>query len=704
MPRVWGAGETMNRSAKRRLRTVALAVAVCLSTPVVADEVDLFELSLEQLSEFRLTTMSRKAQRVGDLAAAAYVVTGEEIMRSGVTSIPEALRMVPGIQVARISSNRWAISARGFSERFANKLLVLVDGRSIYTPLFSGVMWESQDLMLEDVERIEVIRGPGAALWGANAVNGVINIVTRSAADTQGTLVSTRAGTEERGAVAVRHGGELKDGGHYRVYGKVQARDASVLAQESEARDGQRDQRIGFRLDRPLSGGAAFTLSGDAYNARSGDEWELPQLAAAPYSYSRRMDQHDTGADLLGRVTWRTDDGAESALQAYLDQARTNFGWLSAARADFDVDFQQRRQFGRNDLIWGLGYHWTSDHFSENRPYVVSPASRTRDTFSAFIHEEFALSPERWRLIVGSKFEHDSYAGFNWQPNLRVLWTPTRSEAAWAAISRSVRSPARPEFQSSLDLFAGEVPGLPLSLPALARLNSVDAADFTAEKAISMEAGFRQSLGNDLSWDVALYLTRYSDVRSERTASVECPADVVLLPSPIPIGSIGGCPAGFIPNYLLVNSYINNAGRFSARGIEVSADWRVSDWWRLQGSWSHQRMSADPQSDALATSEAERYIGSTPRYQLSLRSSMNLAGKRQLDLWLRHVSRLRHGDIPAYTTLDARYAWQVRKGLELSLVGQNLLEDQHQEFKSSLPDMPYYRIERGVYARAEWRW
>ncbi|WP_159693265.1 TonB-dependent receptor plug domain-containing protein [Cognatazoarcus halotolerans] len=684
------------------LRAVLVAATLGCAFQAGAREVDLFELSLEELSEFRLTTMSRKTQRVGELAAAAYVVTGEEIMRSGATSIPEALRMVPGIQVARISSSRWAVTARGFNERFANKLLVLIDGRSIYTPLYSGVMWESQDVMPEDVERIEVIRGPGAALWGANAVNGVINIVTRKTSETQGDLVAVQAGTEETGSVALRHGGALDGGGHYRVYGKAQGRDASSLRDDAgAARDGQRDQRVGFRLDRPLSGGSMFTASGDAYNAHSGDEWELPILVA-PYVYTRRMDQHDSGANLLGRYSWSDPDGSDSVLQAYVDQARTNLDWIWAARTDLDLDFQRRIQSGRHDLIWGLGYHWTTDHFSDNPPYVVSPSSRTRDTFSAFIHDELTLVPDRWRLILGSKFEHDSYAGANWQPNVRVLWTPTTSESWWAAVSRSVRSPNRPELQSSLDLIVQPVPGV--GVPALMRLNGMESSRFTAEKALSVEMGFRQLQSARLSWDAALYMTRYSDVRSLLVGNPSCPADVILMPTPLPLGPIGGCPAGFIPNYLLLDTVATNAGRFTSRGIELSADWRVNDWWRLQGSWSNQLMTADMPADVLAAAEARRYAGSSPRYQVSLRSSMNLSGARQVDLWLRHVSRLRHGEIPAYTTLDARYAWQPWEGLVLSLVGQNLLEDRHQEFKGSLPDMLFYELERGVYARAEWRW
>ncbi|MGB0129616.1 MAG: TonB-dependent receptor plug domain-containing protein, partial [Rhodocyclaceae bacterium] len=354
------------RTARFFILRAALASCLCAAALPAAADAPLADLSLEDLLSIEVTSVSRKAQRLTDAAAAAFVVTSEDIQRSGATTIPEALRMVPGIEVARLGSGRWAVSARGFNGRFANKLLVLMDGRSIYSPLFSGVFWEAEDTLLEDIERIEVIRGPGAAMWGANAVNGVINIITKKARDTQGGLITARAGVQETGGLSARYGGAAGDGGHFRLWGKTFAHDeSSAPGGGSDANDRWKASRAGFRLDKNLAAGSNLTLIGNVYDGKSNDTLLFPTLFA-PYQLPTAVAQKNRGANLLGRFDWTLENGSQATLQSYADVTELDILPLAKERrTTFDVDFQHRLQAGtRHDLVWGLGYRWSSDDVS----------------------------------------------------------------------------------------------------------------------------------------------------------------------------------------------------------------------------------------------------------------------------------------------------------------------------------------------------
>ncbi|MGB0129806.1 MAG: TonB-dependent receptor plug domain-containing protein, partial [Rhodocyclaceae bacterium] len=387
-----------------------MAVALAAIPPAALAESDALDLSLEELLKVQVMTASRKTERLNDVAAAAFIITREDIERSGATSVPEALRMAPGVQVGRLSNNRWAVSVRGFNDRIANKLLVLMDGRCIYSPLFSGVLWEAEDTLLEDIDRIEVIRGPGAAMWGANAVNGVINIITRKARDTQGNLLLAGAGTYERAFGAFRHGGQVGDG-YYRVWAKGFARDHSVNLAGTRGNNELQAGRIGFRADWSPAPGDRVMLSGSTYKGIEDDRWNYPDVTSPSGFVPTDLRQTNDGANLIGRYEWSLASGSEAALQVYLDHTQVELGTtMTEQRTTADVDFQHRSRIGqRHDVVWGLGYRNSHDHIDSRGIVRFSPASRSLRLVSAFVQDDITLVPNTLRLMLGARLEHNSF-------------------------------------------------------------------------------------------------------------------------------------------------------------------------------------------------------------------------------------------------------------------------------------------------------
>lgn len=670
----------------------SLAAALALASGGACAEPDMLSLSLEELLTIQITTASRKAEPLRDAAAAAFVITREDIEQSGATSIPEALRMAPGVQVARLSNNRWAVSVRGFNGRFANKLLVLMDGRSIYSPLFSGVMWEAEDTLLEDVDRIEVIRGPGAAMWGANAVNGVINIITRRARDTLGNLLLAGAGTEERAFAAFRHGGEAGDG-HYRVWGKAFARDESVTLAGNRAGDAWQAGRVGFRGDWPLAGGNRYTVSAGAYKGTPEDRWNYPDLASPSGSRLQEMRQRNQGAHIVGRHDWTFDEGSEASFQAYVDHSEVDIeGIVTERRTTADLDFQHRQRFGqRHDFMWGLGYRVSSDDILAKALVDFSPGSRDFRRLTAFVQDEVAVLPDALRLTAGARLEHNSFTGFEFQPTLRMLWTPSPKQAWWAAASRAVRTPSRVEEDALWDLGVtpAGAPGNATGLPVWTRNVPLEGDDLVAEKVTAFELGFRHQFETGLSLDLTAFHNRYRDLRANHQLAV----DLVASPS----------------FHLRQRLTPDNNVEARSHGLELALDWHPTAWWRLQSSYSYLRVSSwSKLDDAVDRMNAVDNESIAPRHQLSLRSSMSFSSRHRLDAWLRYSGDIRsaypaEGTIAAYTTLDLRYAWRPTPGFELSLVGQNLLERRHQEFGPvSLPS-ELTQVERGFYLKGKWQ-
>jgi iron complex outermembrane receptor protein len=595
------------------------AVLLALSSPLRA--ADLTTLSLEELSNLEVTSVSKKPEKSFRAPAAVYVITQEDIHRSGVTSIPEALRLAPGVEVARINANQWSIGIRGFGSRLARSVLVLMDGRAVYNPLFAGTYWEVQDYPLDDIDRIEVIRGPGGALWGANAVNGVINIITKTAKDTQGGLLTAGAGSEERAFGGIRYGGKVGSGSdaYYRVYGKYFDRDASFHANGDDF-DPWHMGQSGFRTDWNASEHDLLTVQGDLYRGRAGQSG-----TASPFS-------NLFGANLLSRWSRSFDSTSGFTLQVYYDRTDRHDPTFVEGRDTEDVDFQYRLALpGRQDFTWGTGYRATADQTSGAGATFFQPASSTLQTYSAFLQDEIGLIPERLYFIVGTKLENNDYSGWELQPSARLLGTPTEHQTLWAAVSRAVRTPSRLERDLTFN-------GL------------IDGSGFGSEKVIAYEAGYRIVPAAWLSFDAAGFYNDYRDLLSIESQT-------------------SGTPLLF-----------RNALKGYSEGVELATDVQALSWWRFRGSYSLVDLNLRTQAGSTDTTTEPSTEGSSPRHQMMLHSLLSLPHHTELDPVVRYVSSLPAQNTPDYMELDIRAAWRPAQNLELSLVGQNLLHSHHPEF------------------------
>ena len=666
-----------------------VAIWVCTwslmaSTRLVADlPLDLSALGLEELMEIEVTTVSKKEQKLFASPAAVYVITQEEIHRSGFTSIPEALRLAPGLQVARIDADKWAITARGFNGRFANKLLVLIDGRIVYTSLFSGVFWEVQDLLLEDVERIEVIRGPGATLWGANAVNGIINIITRHARDTRGILVQTGVGSEERGFASLRYGGRLGEDTSYRAYARYFDRGPFVDAAGDPTADAWSMWRGGFRLDRDDPGPDALTLIGDIYAGDLGQTMEKIPSPQPPYSLTFDFDSDVAGASLLGR--WRRALTADSnmSLGLFFDRSERRDVILDEVRHTMDVDFQHRFALGaRQDAVWGAGYRLTSGRI-DSTVFTIDPPSRQVQIFSGFAQTEIEFPKKHLHLILGSKLEHNDFTGVEILPNARLLWTPGERHAAWAAISRAVRLPTRAvtEGHFTFDMEPlNDSPDSPLLFYEL-----IGNPNPTSEELLAFETGYRIHPRGDLSIDIATFYNLYDHLITGESQIFSIVAD-----------------SSVSPPHFTVPVLVDDKMQGNTQGIELAIDWQPLANWRLRTVYTFLHMDLEIEKDSLDPLTAE-VAEDIPTHQLNLRSALDLPGDLEFDLIGRFVDSLPRSQADAYLGLDARVGWSPFPQLELSLVGQNLLDSRHLEFDTELVETLSTQIQRSAYGMLTWR-
>ncbi|HKH49984.1 MAG TPA: TonB-dependent receptor plug domain-containing protein [Thermoanaerobaculia bacterium] len=637
-----------------RILRAALLAALCAAPPLRAQanaQEDLVAaqslktLSIEELMQIDVTSVSRRSEPFFEAAAAVAVITADELRRSGVTSLPEALRLVNSLHVARQTQSAWAISARGFNSAAANKLLVLIDGRSVYTPLFSGVFWDVQDVLLEDVDRIEVVRGPGATIWGANAVNGVINVITKPASETQGGLAVAGAGNEERGFAAARWGGTLGERGNYRAYGKYASRGAMEFLDGSEAIDDMWLGQGGFRSDWKTAGGDGLTLQADAYTGRVGE----PLVG----------DSNRDGGNLLGRWSRRSSERSGFELQVYLDRTHRSIPALfEEHRETGDVDFQQDLRLGtRQELIWGLGYRHTRDSVRNSRVIEFLPDHRAQDLLSAFVQDEVSFLDDRLRVTLGTKVEHNDSTGFEVQPNVRFSLGLGERRMLWGAVSRAVRTPT--QFDEDLVFHVRQLPSV------IAFLGS---RDFESEKLVAYELGHRMRLGSGLILDNAMFYNVYDDLRSF---------------DPAPTGAF---PFTF-----------GNRTNAETWGLETRINWEPAPWWHwhFAYAWLDGRYFLDPGSRGTAQRE-----GNDPEHRIQVRSFVDLPGGVELDAWLRYVDRLPAPEVPSYLDLDLHLGWHPLSSLELALIGRNLLHSSHEEFGPAGPNREV--VERSLYGRATW--
>ncbi len=625
---------------------------------------DVTSMSLEDLMNMQVTSVSKRTQKVADAAAAIFVITQEDIRRMGATSIPDALRMVPGLEVAQIDENKWAIGSRGFNGEFDDKLLVLIDGRSVYTPLFSGVFWNVQDVMLEDVDRIEVIRGPGATLWGANAVDGVINIITKSAKNTQGGLVTAGAGSQEATAESARYGGEIHDNTYYRVYGKYFDWYPSIDSTGTTASDGWHALRSGFRVDSNIATADSITVQGDIYHDNFGETLTVPSLTSPTYSSTYPNNNFNGGGDLLGR--WNHSFARSStSLQMYYDRSDLIFPTIfSDHESVYDIDFQHDIHLGETqELVWGLGYRSIQDNNASTFTVAVQPSQSSLNQYSAFVQDTLGFFNSRMQVTVGSKFERNPFTGFEFEPNVRILGTLTKEQTVWAAVSRAVRTPALTE--EGLQLNEGIIP--PGTAPFNSSLPIIESifgsSQFGSEDLIAYEAGYRVQATSSVSLDLATFYNYYTNLRSAEPGT------------PVVEG-------GATPSYIILPFVASNKMSGGTWGFEPFAEWRILPRWKLQGSYSFLQMNIHKDSDSLDPTP-DIPNGENPRNQWNFRSSLDLPKHIEQDLMLRYVDKLPSLNIPSYYSLDLHIGWNPLPPVRLSFGGNDLLNSQHLEF---IPD------------------
>jgi len=639
---------------------------------------DLTAKSIEDLMDIEVTSVSKKEERLFQTAAAVYVITQEEIRRSGLTSIPELLRLAPGIQVARIDGSKWAITARGFNGRIANKLLVLIDGRTVYSPEASGVYWEVQDLLLEDIERIEVIRGPGGTLWGANAVNGVINIITKSTQDTRGGLVTASVGSEDRGIVSFRYGANLGARASYRFYGKYSNRGELVDLAGRGANDAQQLEQGGGRVEWQPTERDELTLEGETYRSNL-HENPTGVSAANPFAPFANRSADFSGGHIKGRWARVFSTTSDMALQVYFDRFnRQLFGFGSHINT-FDLDFQHHVAIGqRQDVVWGFGYRLVSQHTESNSSSSIqlNPQAKTVQLFSGFAQDEINLVKDRLRLILGVKLEHNYLSGLEAQPSVRLSWTPSRTQTVWAAASRSVRTPARVEQDIRVNFQAFPGPGgLPIIVTAFGNPNP------DSEVLHAYEIGFRTQPHPKLSLDVATFYNVYDHLTSHELG--------------LPFFETDPLPHLVFPNYYA------NLLRGETYGMEAAVNLDITRRWKLHGSYTFLRVQLHrdaTSSDAIS----EGTEGDNPRHQFQLHSSLNLWRNLDFDTALYQV-RSKSRQVPGYTRIDARFGWRIKERLEVSGGVQNLLDKRHLEFNGLDSLVLPSQVRRSVFGKLTWR-
>jgi iron complex outermembrane receptor protein len=665
------------------IRPIVFAIVVGWGAEVSAQRrptPDLTRATIEDLMSITITSASRKEERAAEVAAAVYVITQDEIRRSGMKTLPDLLRLAPGVQVAQINANKWAVSVRGFNGLYANKLLVLVDGRSIYNHLFSGVLWDTEDLVVEDVERIEVIRGPGAAVWGANAMNGVINILTKSAADTKGTLVRAGGGTFDPAQVIARYGGSFGNT-DYRVYSQWSGHGHSRLASGASANDQWRRATTGFRGDW-RGGSRAFTLQGSVTNARANSLWvdfeESP--SANPLSAIDAPSLMNGGA-VLGRWTQTRPNGGVVQVQSTVDLAQRDEPVGDYHRRTADVEVQYHTAIGgRHDLVTGGGYRLMHEQFVGRNGYSLTPATSNAGRVNVFAQDEIMLAARRLHLTLGAKVERDGLAGWGLQPTARVTWAvvPER-HYAWAATSRALRTPSLTDRGIRVDYPATTGAG-----PLPIRVSAFGSPDVRTEELSDVETGYRLELTSVATVAATAFYGRYQHLRTlePQAPTVTVGPEGPYVSVPVRFGSLFG-------------------GNTS--GLEVDAHWMPARWWRLDASYSAFRFTPrlDPASRDATTA---LFDGDASRHQWVVRSGVSVGRRAEVDLALFRVGRLADLSVPGYTRADARLEIPVTRRLTASVVAQNLFEAAHAEFGDGSGTLIRTLIPRGAHVQLAWRY
>lgn len=667
----------------KKLPAVTLCIFL-LSMQVCAEPVDKeLEEELAFLhAENYVYSASKKMQRVNEVAAAIFVISQEDIRRSGVTTIPDALRMAPGLQVAQIDANKWAISARGFNDRFSSKLLVMIDGRTIYTPIFSGVFWHREDTPLEDVERIEVIRGAASAMWGANAINGVINIITKSAKDTHGAQLTLGGGNQEQGFVSARYGGKVNNDFDYRIYGKGFKRNNNRTVNHENAQDDWESYQGGFKSEWTINPQDTLTSQGDIYYARTGNKEDFAPSFSPFILRNQDSPANHKGGNLQTRWKHKFSRTSETALQLYYKYDVSDWLFVTPFKPKeqtIDVYFQHNFSgIEQHDIIWGLGYRYFNFNSNESAKLSFSPANRNLQLFSGFLQDEITLVKDQLKLTLASRLEHNDFTGFEIQPTARLLWTPDTTQSVWAAVSRAVRTPSMVShnLQNLSNPASSNVRGLPTQT-----LLSGD-PNVLSETVVDYEIGYRIQPAAKLSFDITGFYSQYHHLQVFQ----------VLTPRVV---------TSSIPPHVEIPLRISDKMKGETLGMELTAQWQPTDWLKMQASyWFLKTSLHTPKGFSFA--DGDIIEKSAPQQQFHFKSSLNLSHDIEWDTALRYVDSAMRYQIPAYVAVDMRLGWNPSKNLTFSLIGQNLFDSQHIEFSNSTSTLPRTEIGRSIFGKVSW--
>ena len=627
------------------------------------------QMSLAELGNVEVTTASKEPEKIWKTSAAVFVLTQDDIRRSGATSIPEVLRLVPGVEVARINSNEWSVNIRGLGSGFSKAVLVLIDGRSVYTPLYAGVYWDVQNVLLEDVERIEVIRGPGGTIWGSNAVNGVINIITKNAKDTRGTYASTTGGNVDQNESGVRYGGVHGNNLNYRAYAMGFGRTPEFHSDASNYDAWQLGQ-AGFRTDSQLTNHDTLTVQGDVYKGSVGQ-----QVAIASYSppaqVNRNATQDVSGGNLLGRWRHELSNTSDVQLQAYYDRTYRIGPELGESRNTFDIDLIHHFVLKqRNEVIWGFGARWSPSNFIQTVATLnFLPHHQDDKIYSAFVQDQIAIVQNKLWLTLGSKFEHNIFTGWETEPSGRVLWTPTSHQTVWAAVTRAVRTPSRIDENLQLTALVQAAPAVFACI--------CDNGQVASETLLGYEAGYRKLVTSSFYVDVAAFHNKYNDLVSYGDES---------------ISTVASPP----PPYTLISLRAVNGIMGSSNGGEISPDWKATHWMDFKATYSYVSLNFLDKPTHTKTSQVSSYEGSSPHNEATAQILFHLPKGLEFDPTYRYVGALPALAVNAYHTADARLGWHFAKEFEFSVTGQNLFQPRHSEFGPVL-------VERSAYAQITWR-
>jgi len=669
----------MKHSKRWSVACFETALTCCLFAPCAAlaqapKPPDLGQFSLEDLMNVKVVSVSRKEQPLSKTGAAIFVITQDDIQRSGAANIPDVLRMAPGVNVARIDGNAWAISIRGFNSRYSDKILVLIDGRSIYSPAFSGVYWDQIDVPLEDIERIEVIRGPGGTVWGANAVNGVINIITMSSKSTQGGLVVAEAGSQESGSLT-QYGGTAGAAGTYRAFGRYTTTNSSLNPAGGAAADAWHEFHGGFRADLDISPQDKLMVQGDVYQSSEGQTLTAVLSQQLPTVATFNDPITVASGDLQARWSHTLNNGSDMSLNVYYNHDNRLDQGLVENSNTFDIDFQHHLSLNsRNDVVWGLSYRVTNDKLTSGYDNMWFPPQRIDSLYTAFVQDEIKLAESAW-FTVGSKFEHNAYTGFDYEPSAQFVWAPTSRQTIWLSASQAIRQPSRQDTDIQLDAAI-----IPLIGGNFGVLQYEGNKNIKAEQLRDYEVGYRAQVSKRLSLDVAAFRSYYRHLETSE------PGAPYFVDTPGP------------PHFVLP---FNIVGAAHARtfGGEIFATWNVTSRWRLSPGYSLLRMNViqDPLSGIASAA-----TGDAPEHQIQIRSSLALRSNLDWDASLYFVGQVSDESVPSYTRLDTQIRWRVGGSIEFSVAGQNLLTARHVEFGDSFV-VDYTQVQRSVLGKITWR-